>query len=118
VGGCAEGDAEGGSGGGGGTEEVDGNGGGNTTRSRSPSIGFALGLAGGGGMVRCAVFGGDMVFPCPCIECAVAWSICDACCGGAGEGETIRPGRPRVRTGEPSGVPPPDWEVDDEGGGG
>lgn len=38
--------------------EGGGGGRGNTTRSRSPSIGFELGLIGGGGM-RCD-FGGDM----------------------------------------------------------
>ena len=107
-------DVGGGGGGGGG-----GRGGGRTirSRSRSPSIGFALGLAGTVLGIRGAL-GGDIVAPCPCIGCVVSNS-----CGvlvpgwewggaGGGVGETIRPGRARERTGEPCGVPPPPcWGV-------
>jgi hypothetical protein len=116
----------GGCGGGGGA----GGGGGRTirSRSRSPFIGFALGLAGTELGIRGAL-GGDIVIvgPCPCIGC-VASNSCGVLGwewergGGAdgGVGETIRPGRARERTGEPCGVPPPPpcWEVCGGGGSG
>lgn len=119
----------GGGGGGGGA----GGGGGRTIRSRSPSIGFALGLAGTVVLGIRGALGGDIVDvgPCPCIGgCAcVASNSCGVLgweweweWGGAdgGVGETIRPGRARERTGEPCGVPPPPpcWGVCGGGGGG
>ena len=135
VGCCCCGGAGGGGGGGGG--RGGGGGGGRTirsrSRSRSPSIGFALGLAGTV-LGKRGARGGDIVdpcpcpCPCPCIGCVAS----NSCCGvlgwewggpDGGVGETILPGRARERTGEPCGVPPPPppppacWGVCGGGGG-